>query len=73
MNKFFDYLMPDLPLVTIRELLSYIRRAVRVPEDDIPVEGRMGKLRFCATPCPDGVRVHWVEIGRERIAVDALV
>lgn len=73
MNKFFDYLMPDLPLSGIRELLGYIRRFVAAMAGDIPVEGRLGSCRFCASRDGDGVRVHWVQIGRERITIDATV
>ncbi len=74
MNKFFDYLEQDLPDCVIRELLGYIRRFAVALGGEVPVEGRMGAYRFCASPQAEGwVRVHWVEIGRERIAVDALV
>ncbi len=74
MNKFFDYLEYDLPLHVIRELLSYIRRFTNVFAGDVPVEGKMGKYAFCATALGEGsVRVHWVKIGRELIAVDAVV
>ena len=74
MNKFFDYLEMDLPLTAIRELGEYIRRFAAALGGEIPVEGRMGKVGFCATALPgERVRVHWVEVGRERIAVDATI
>jgi hypothetical protein len=74
MNKFFDYLEMDLPDCIIRELLGYIRRFADRFASDIPVEGKMGKYSFCASAQANGaVRVHWVQVGRERIAVDALV
>ena len=39
-----------------------------------PVEGRMGKVGFCATSLPDDqVQVHWVQVGRERIPVEATI
>lgn len=74
MNKFFDYLEQDLPDCVIRELLSYIRRFTKALAGEIPVEGKMGAYRFCASSGEDGrVRVHWVQVGRQRIAVDAMV
>ena len=74
MNKFFDYLEMDLPDCVIRELLGYIRRFAAVFAADMPVEGKMGKYGFCASAEESGrVRVHWVQVGRERIAVDAVV
>ena len=74
MNKFFDYLEMDLPDCIIRELLHYIRRFAAALAGDMPVEGRMGKYAFCASAREDGrVRVYWVQVGYERIAVDALV
>lgn len=74
MNKFFDYLVYDLPLQAIRDLLSYIQRFVAVFAGDMPVEGKMGQYAFCATNLGEGsVRVHWVQVGRERIVVDAVV
>lgn len=73
MEKFFDYLAPDLPLHKIRELLRYIVRLVTAVGGDTPVEGSMDGLTFCATPSGEDVRVHWVQIGRERIPVDATV
>ena len=36
MDKFFDYLEPDLPLTTIRELLRYIIRLVGAIGGDTP-------------------------------------
>ena len=42
MNKFFDYLIYDMPLQKVRELLDYIRRFAAVFAGDVPVEGRMG-------------------------------
>ena len=57
MHKFFDYLAPDLPVKTIGELA-----------------GHMGGVAFCATEQPGGgVRVHWVQVDRQRIPVDATV
>ena len=74
MNKFFDYLEMDLPDCIIRELLQYIRRFADRFAGEMPVEGRMGKYGFCASAREDGrVRVHWVQVGRERIAVVAVV
>ena len=74
MNKFFDYLEMDLPDCIIRELLAYIRRFAAAVAGDIPVEGRMGNYPFCASADGEGrVRVHWVQVGRECIAVDAVV
>lgn len=74
MNKFFDYLEQDLPDCVIRELMNYIRRFTAALAGEIPVEGSMGKYRFCASDGGEGrVRVHWVQVGRERIAVDAVV
>lgn len=74
MNKFFDYLEQDLPLTTIRELLEYIRRFAAAFAGDVPVEGKLGNCRFCAsTPRSGGVRVHWVQVGREYIPVDATI
>ena len=74
MNKFFEYLMEDLPDCVIRELLGYICRFAAAVAGDVPVEGKMGSYSFCASR--DGeerVRVHWVQVGRQRIAVDAVV
>lgn len=73
MNKFFDYLEPDLPISAIRSLLDYIRRFVSAAAGDIPVEGRLGRCGFCAREEDGAVRVYWVQVGRQRIAVDALV
>ena len=74
MNKFFDYLEMDLPDCVIRELLSYISRFAAAVAGEIPVEGKMGKYAFCASAQDSGaVRVHWVQVGRQRIAVDAVV
>ena len=74
MNKFFDYLEADLPLRTIRELGAYIHRFAAALGGEIPVEGRMGQLEFCASALPgEQVRVHWVQVGRERIPVEATI
>ena len=74
MNKFFDYLAMDLPLPRIRELGAYIVRFAGALGGDMPVEGRLGSVSFCATALPDEqVRVHWVQVGRERISVDATI
>ena len=73
MEKFFDYLEPDLPLCKIRELLRYIVRLVTAVGTDTPVEGAMDGLRFCATRSGEDVRVHWVQVGCQRIPVDATV
>lgn len=73
MNKFFDYLEPDLSIPAIRSLLAYIRRFVSASAGEIPVEGRLGRCGFCAREEGESVRVYWVQVGRERIAVDALV
>ena len=66
MNKFFDYLEPDLPIPAIRRFVSSTA-------GDIPVEGRLGRCGFCAREEDGAVRVYWVQVGRQRIAVDALV
>ena len=72
MYKFFDYLLPDLPVKAIGELAGYIRRFTAMQRSDIPVEGHMGDVAFCATQQPSGdVRVHWVQVARQRIPVDA--
>ena len=74
MNKFFDYLEVDLPLGTIWELGRYILRFADALGGDIPVEGRMGRLGFCASrQGGEQVRVHWVQIGRQRISVEATI
>ena len=74
MNKFFDYLSTELPLGKIRELLTYIRRFAAALGGEIPVEGHLGKVGFCATSLPDDqVQVHWVQVGRERIPVEATI
>jgi len=74
MNKFFDYLEMDLPDCVIRELLHYIRRFAAAFAGDVPVAGKMGSHAFCASDSGEGrVRVHWVQVGRQRIAVDAVV
>ena len=52
MNKFFDYLSTELPLGRIRELLAYIRRFAAALGGEIPVEGHMGKVGFCASSLP---------------------
>ena len=75
MYKFFDYLAPDLPIRTIRDLLGYIRRfAALFGAGGVPAEGQMDGVGFCATQQPGGVvRVHWVQVNRQRIPVDAVV
>ena len=74
MYKFFDYLSPDLPTPTIRDLLGYIRRFAALFSAGVPVEGQMAGVSFCATQQPGGsVRVHWVQVDRQRISVDAVV
>lgn len=74
MYKFFDYLSPDLPTPTIRDLLGYIRRFAALFSAGVPVEGQMAGVLFCATQQPGGsVRVHWVQVDRQRIPVDAVV
>ena len=74
MHKFFDYLAPDLPVKTIGELAGYIRRFAALFSGGVPVEGHMGGVVFCATEQPGGgVRVHWVQVDRQRIPVDATV
>lgn len=74
MNKFFDFLEMDLSLPVIRELGQYICRFVENFGGEIPVEGNMGKLSFCATGRGDGgVQVHWVQISGQRIAVEATI
>lgn len=74
MHKFFDYLIPDLPVSTIGELAGYIRRFAALFSGGVSVEGRMGTVGFCATAQPSGdVRVHWVQVEHQRIPVDATV
>lgn len=74
MHKFFDYLAPDLPVSVIRDLLGYIRRFAALFSAGIPVEGAMDGVGFCATAQSSGaVRVHWVQVGRQRIPLDATV
>ena len=74
MYKFFDYLSPDLPTPTIRDLLGYIRRFAARFSAGVPVEGQMAGVSFCATQQSGGsVRVHWVQVDRQRIPVDAVV
>ena len=74
MYKFFDYLSPDLPTPAIRDLLGYIRRFAALFSAGVPVEGQMTGVSFCATQQPGGsVRVHWVQVDRQRIPVDAVV
>ena len=74
MNKFFDYLVMDLSVPRIRELGAYIRRFAAALGGEIPVEGHLGKVNFCATALPgEQVRVHWVEIDRQRINVEATI
>ena len=74
MYKFGDYLAPDLPVRTIRDLLGYIRRFAALFSAGVPVEGQMAGVSFCATQQPGGtVRVHWVQVDRQRIPVDAVV
>lgn len=68
MHKFFDYLEPDLPVNVIRDLLGYIRRFAALFSGGVPVEGAMDGVGFCATEQDSGaVRVHWVQVGRQRI------
>ena len=74
MYKFFDYLSPDLPTRTIRDLLGYIRRFAALCSAGVPVEGQMAGVSCCAAQQPGGsVRVHWVQVDRQRIPVDAVV
>ena len=49
MHKFFDYLVPELPVTVIRDLLGYIRRFTALFSDGVPVEGVMDGVGFCAT------------------------
>ena len=52
----------------------YIRRFTALFSGGVPVEGHMGGVEFCATQQPSGdVRVHWVQVDRQRIPVDATV
>ena len=70
MHKFFDYLAPDLPVKTIGELAGYIRRFAALFSGGVPVEGHMGGVAFCATEQPGGgVRVHWVQVDRQRFGL----
>ena len=74
MHQFFDYLVPELPVTVIRDLLGYIRRFTALFSDGVPVEGVMNGVGFCATEQdPGSVRVHWVQVGRQRIPLDATV
>lgn len=52
MYKFFDYLSPDLPTPTIRDLLGYIRRFAALFSAGVPVEGQMAGVSFCAPSSP---------------------
>ena len=70
MNKFYDYLMPDMSLPAIGALVRYIRRFTAAMGGDIPVEGRMGRYGFCAAGDSQQVRVYWVQVGRQRIPVE---
>ena len=72
-NKFYDYLMPDMSLPAIGALVRYIRRFTAAMGGDIPVEGRMGRYGFCAAGDSQQVRVYWVQVGRQRIPVDAVI
>ena len=74
MYKFFDYLLPDLPVKAISELAGYIRRFTAMQRSDIPVEGHMGDVAFCATERPSGaVQVHWGQVAWQPVPVDATV
>jgi hypothetical protein len=73
-DRFTDDLIMDLPASRIRELGAYILRFVSAMGGDIPVEGRLGNVDFCA--CAQGggrVRVYWVQVGRRRISVGATI
>ena len=52
MYKFFDYLLPDLPVKAIGELAGYIRRFAAMQRSDIPVEGHMGAWRSAPPSSP---------------------
>ena len=74
MDRFIDDLIMELSLPRIRDLGAYILRTVAASEGDIPVEGRLGDVGFCAHALPDGgVRVYWVQMGRRRIRVGATI
>ncbi|NLU25345.1 MAG: hypothetical protein GXW99_11700 [Clostridiales bacterium] len=80
MNKLFDLLEMDLSDRVIGELLRYIRSFSPLRTSAIPVEGQMGCCRFCASAQKDEeerplgpITIHWVQVGRERIAVNATV
>ena len=47
MYKFFDYLLPDLPVKAIGELAGYIRRFTAMQRSDM-THGRRGVLRHPA-------------------------
>ena len=53
--------------------MRYIRRFTAAMGGDIPVEGRMGRYGFCAAGDSQQVRVYWVQVGRQRIPVDAVI
>ena len=73
-HKLLDYLEPDLPVNVIRDLLGYIRRFAALFSGGVPVEGAMDGVGFCATEQDSGaVRVHWGQVGRQRIPLDATV
>jgi len=80
MNKLFDLLETDLSDRAIRELLTYIRRFAPLRRSTIPVEGRLGDWQFCASAekdeeerLTDRITVHWVQVGPDRITVNAVV
>ena len=66
---------PELPELTpAQELAGYIRRFAALFSGCVTVEGHLGGVAFCATEQPGGgVRVHWVQVDRQRIPVDATV
>lgn len=79
MNKLFDLLETDLSDRAIRELLTYILHFSPLRRSTIPVEGKMGDWRFCASAekdeeerLTDRITVHWVQVGLERITVNAV-
>ena len=62
MYKFFDYLAPDLPIRTIRDLLGYIRRfAALFGAGGVPVEGPGREFAWCMGPdsCT-GLGLRWL-------------
>ena len=72
MNKFYDYLMPDMSCPPSGRWCG-ISAGHGGHGRRHPVEGRMGRYGFCAAGDSQQVRVYWVQVGRQRIPVDAVI